>query len=161
VAPRNSDALRAVIDSNAIDSFIDPSTRYEALDAASADGRLVLMWTHINVDELSAIPDDERRAKLLNVAASLCQFVPTGAAVWDYSRWNFARWTDDSEALDAFRRGNLRHTRDAILAATAQHEHADLVTSDKQLAARATARGVRVWTPEQLAIEVSPPHRRS
>lgn len=150
--------IRALLDSNAVDVIAAPPERYEAIQAAVAAGSVELLWTHITIDELSAIPDAEKRARLLTIAAGVCHFVLTGITVWDYSRWNFARYgPDDPEAYEAFRVGNLKHTRDVILAATAQYEDCPLVTFDGPLSGRARTRGIEVWTPDELAARIGAP----
>jgi len=148
-------AIRGLLDSNAVDLLVYPPERYEAMRDAVDDGRLVLLWTHITIDELAAIPDLERRGRLLLTAISLARLVPTGAMVLDYSRWDWARLADDEEAVEAFRQGNLRHTRDALLAATAVYERCALVTADRTLTFRARARGVEVMTPDDLAARLA------
>lgn len=159
MTPPSAQTIRAVIDTNAVDAFAAPPARYEAMVAAVAGGRLDLLWTHINIDELAATPDEDRRAKLLCIAASLCRFVLTGTMVWDYSRWDFARWAGDAPtALEAVSpSGNLTHTRDGIIAATAEFEQADIVTNDARLTARATAYGIQVWTPDALCAAIGWP----
>jgi predicted nucleic acid-binding protein len=151
-------AWRAVLDSNAVDGIADPPARYDAIQAAVADGRLELLWTHITVDELSAIEEPAKRARLLTIAAGVCRLVPTGTAVLDFSRWNFARFgSEDPEAIEAFRQGNLRHTMDALIASTAEYEACPLVTEDVRLTKRAQARGVDVWKPADLAARLGCP----
>lgn len=48
---------RFVVDSNAIDPIADNSGAYESVRAAIDAGRLEILYTHINIDELAAIPD--------------------------------------------------------------------------------------------------------
>ena len=141
--------IRVVLDSNAVDD-LPSSDAYETLQAAVASGILDVMWTHITVDELAAIPDPERRAHLLCLAVGLARMVPTAAFVLDYSRLNFARLGDDEEAFEAFRKGNLRHTRDALVAATAALESAAVLTNDEQLKKRCRARQVDAITVSDL-----------
>jgi len=147
-----SDLLRVLFDSNAVvDSLADPPKRYALVMDAVRSKRLDVLWTHITVDELAAIPDPHQRARLLTLAAGMARLVPTGAMVANYSRVDWARPAVDSEAIEAFRQGNLRHTRDALIAATAVYEGCCLVTSDRTLAKRAAARDIEVLSAVELA----------
>jgi predicted nucleic acid-binding protein len=145
---------RVVLDSNVIDPIADRPGAYEAIRAAVDAARLEVLFTHITVEELAGIPDPERRSLLLLVLIDLGHLIPTGAAVVGFSRLDFCRLNDDTEALDAFRSGNIDHTRDALIAATAQFEQCALVTNDKRLTGRARERGVEVLTVFDLLSEL-------
>ena len=56
----------------------------------------------------------------------------------------------DAGPIEAVRRGNPKHTEDALIAATALRDNLVLVTNDHLLSRRATELGVEVWTPERL-----------
>jgi predicted nucleic acid-binding protein len=144
---------RAVLDSNAVDPLIDLPGAYETLRTAVDDGRLRLLFTHINIDELAVVSDVERRSRLLLAMVDLGQLVPTGACVADVSRLNFARLMEDVDAVEALRSGNIDHTRDALIAATAIFEKCALVTNDKRLAGRARERGIEVLTTSKLLAD--------
>ncbi|WP_110882009.1 PIN domain-containing protein [Mycolicibacterium vulneris] len=141
---------RVVVDSNAIDPLIDIPGAYEAMRSSIEQGQLEVLYTHVNIDELAVVPDEDRRARLLLALAALGNLVPTGARVLDFSRLNWARFGDDREALEEFRSGNIDHTRDALIAATAQYEQCELVTNERRLTNRARARGLTVITTEKL-----------
>ncbi len=145
-------ALRG-LDSNAVDPLIDLPRAYETLRAAVDDGRLRLLFTHVTIDEFTAVSDVDRRSRLLLAVVDLGQLVPTGACVADVSRVNFARVIEDVDAVDALRSGNIDHTRDALIAATAIFEKCALVTNDKRLAARARERGIEVITTRNLLAD--------
>lgn len=142
----------AVLDSNAVDALADEPELYERTLAAVQSGRLRLLWTHVTVDELAVIPDVERRCRLLCVGASLAILVPTGTTVLDYSRLDFSRWgsDDDADGLEAFRAGNLKHTRDALISSTARFEGAAVCTRDRDMASRSERNGLEVVRPEDL-----------
>jgi hypothetical protein len=143
--------LRVLVDANAIDPLVDMPGAYEVLRAAVDAGELELLFTHITVDELCATPDEERRAHLLILLIDLGRLIPTGAFVMDFSRLDFARLDDDDdEAFEAFRSGNIRHTRDAMIAVTAQVEQCAVVTFDRRLTNRSRSRSLEVLTPTDL-----------
>jgi hypothetical protein len=144
---------QVVADSNAIDPLAYTPGAYETIRAAIDDGRLEILFTRVTVDELAAIPDLARRSHLPLILIDLGRLVPTGAFVLDYSRLNFARLNDDTEAFEAFRSGNIEHTHDALTTVTAQVEHCAVVTFDKRLTARARDHGIEVLTPTGLLRE--------
>lgn len=148
----------AVLDCNAVDAIADEEGLYPRVLEAVEAGRLRLLWTHVTVDELAVIPDEERRARLLTIAASLAVLVPTGSAVWDFSRLDFSRWgsDDDTDGLEAFRQGRLKDTRDALVSSTARYEQAAVCTRDKGMTAKAIAGGLTVVRPEDLPDWAAP-----
>lgn len=141
---------RVVLDANAVDPLVDQAGAYETLSRAVAEGRLEALYTHVTLDELAEVPDLERRRRLILALVGLGRLVPTGAFVVGFSRLGHGRLVDDAEALESFRSGNLKHTADALIAATAAFESAALVTADKRLSGRARDRGLRVLAMTDL-----------
>ncbi|WP_309029320.1 PIN domain-containing protein [Streptomyces alfalfae] len=146
---------RVVFDSNAIDPLAVTEGAFEALKEATTSGSLEVLYTHITIDELTAIPDQGRRSLLVLLMADLGRLVPTGTAAADFSRLNFCRVGSDadSDLLEALRSGNINHTRDALIAATARYERAALVTNERRLAARSREWGIEVLTTQELLAE--------
>lgn len=147
---------RAVVDSNAIDPIADIPGAYETARAAVDDGQLELLYTHVNIDELAAIPNPDRRAWLLLLLVDLGHLIPTGATALDYSRLNFCRLLDepDADVMEAMRSGSVTHTRDALIAATARYEKTSLITNEKRLTARARDQNIEVLTTRDLLAEL-------
>jgi len=145
---------RAVLDSNAVDPLIDRPGAYEAVRAALDAGRVELLFTHVNIDELAAVPELDRRSRLLLTLIDIGRLVPTGAFALDVSRLNFARLDEDVDVIEALRSGNVDHTRDALIAATAIYEGCALVTNERRLTARARDRGIQVLTTLDLLAEL-------
>jgi hypothetical protein len=146
---------RIVFDSNAIDPLVDNPGAFEALEAAKLAGDLQVLYTHVNIDELAAVPDLERRSTLILLLIALGELVPTGFAACDYSRFNFARFgdEDDAELHETLRSANFKHTRDALIAGTALYEKCALATNEHRLASRARACGIEVLTSRELLAE--------
>ncbi len=138
------------MDSNAIDPIADTPGAYEATRAAVDAGRVELLFTHVNIDELAAVPDLERRSRLLLTLVDLGRLIPTGACALNFSRLNFARLNDDEQVFEALRSGNIDHTRDALIAVTADFEQCALVTNERRLTNRARDRGLEVLTTLEL-----------
>jgi hypothetical protein len=123
------------------------------------------LWTHVTIDEIAETGELSRRARLLTIAAALRpRLVPTGATVVGYSRLGFARPSQDAEAVEAFRQGNIKHTEDALIAATAAVEGCPVVTGDRTLTHRAKARrphGHRAGRAGRPRSADRSPHRRA
>lgn len=148
-----------VFDSNAIDPIAVTPGAYEALEAAVEAGDLDVMYTHVTIDELVAVPDLDRRALLVLLMVALGRVVPTGQMVADFSRANFCRLgaEEDEEIVEALRSGNIDHTRDALIASTALFERCALVTNERRLANRSRERGIEVLTTADLLAEFGVP----
>ncbi|MFD6490698.1 hypothetical protein [Streptomyces sp. NPDC060188] len=148
---------RVVFDSNAIDPIADTPEAYERIKKAVDTGALEVLYTHISIDELAEIPDLDRRQRLLLLLVSIGRLVATGSAVLDFSRLDFCRLgADEGEAsFDGLRSGSIRHTKDALIADTAAHEHCALVTNERRLTKRAAERGIEVLTTRALLDELA------
>lgn len=144
---------QAVLDSNAVDPFIDLPGAQDVVREAVRGGRLELLFTHVNIDELAAVPDVDRRSRLLLALVDFGRLVPTGALAVGFSRLGYARLMGDVDVVEALRSGNVDHTRDALIAATAVYEQCALVTNEKRLTARARDRGIEVITSLELLGE--------
>jgi predicted nucleic acid-binding protein len=143
---------RAVLDSNAVDPFIDLTGAQDVVRVAVRSGQLELLFTHVNIDELAATPDADRRSRLLLALVDFGHLVPTGA--FDFSRLGYARLMDDADVVEALRSRNVDHTRDALIASTAVFEKCALVTNEKRLTARARDRGIEVLSSLDLLHEL-------
>ncbi|WP_329390315.1 hypothetical protein [Streptomyces sp. NBC_01716] len=157
---------RVVFDSNAIDPIADTPGAYEALRGAADRGRLEVLYTHVTIDELSAIPNPERREQLLACMTGLGRPVPTGAFVLDHSQLGFARLGDEagSAALENLRSGAVAHTSDGLIASTARYEGCALVTNETtRLPNRAREEGLEVISSKELLAEFGfpPPERQA
>jgi hypothetical protein len=143
---------RYIFDSNAIDPIADNAGAYEVVRASVDSGSIELMFTHVNIDELTAIKDPERRAWLVLLLVDIGRLVPTGTTALGFSRPNFCRVGSeyDAEFWDAMRSSNVTHTRDALIASTAKVERARLLTNETRLTKRALEWGIEVLTTRQL-----------
>jgi predicted nucleic acid-binding protein len=146
-----------MFDSNAIDPIAETAGAFEAIRAATETGRLEVLYTHVTIDELVAIPDLDRRQQLTLLMVALGQLVPTGATVLDFSRLDFCRLgaDDEQEMLEELRSQSVRHSRDALIGITARTEGCALVTNDERLAKRAADIGVETLTTQALLDELA------
>lgn len=144
------DPLRALLDSNAFDSIALDPVRLRSVTDAVGQGRLVLLVTHVQVDEVDAIPDDAKRRSL--AALALAPNTTTAGFVVGVSRVGLAAvGTAEENALSGeVTTGDGRHARDALLVSTALSQRALLVTNDRRLTNQCLRRGVPVCDPDEL-----------
>ena len=132
-----------VLDSMIFDKIIDDELALEAIHAAVGTGQIRLLKTHIQEDEHADIPDEEKRQRM--AAVPTVDTATVGGFIIGVSRLDRAR-LGDGVALELVRNGSLRHTNDALLAATAEAEGAVLVTKERRLRNFATRElGLTVW----------------
>jgi hypothetical protein len=62
---------RVLLDSNALDPLTVHVGAFEVLDEAVSAAKLEILYTHVTVDEIAAVPDLERRQWLLNMLVFL------------------------------------------------------------------------------------------
>jgi predicted nucleic acid-binding protein len=142
--------LVVMVDTMVFDHLVADETAAEAVLAAIKDGRLQLRTTHVQEDQLAAIPDEAKRSA---IAAIPREVVATSVSVYEISAYGKARYgsDDDDAAYEAIRHGP-KHVQDAIIATTALSEAHVLVTDDKRLANRSRERlKVRVWSSGDLS----------
>jgi hypothetical protein len=150
---------RVVLDSDAVNPLaLDPAA-VEVVRRAVVEGRLQILATHILREEVSATPDDEKRAKL-QALLDLAVDVPTGGFVFDRSRFDQASFTRDDGTFETLRNNNAgpRHVNDALTASAAQAQGCPLVVIDGRLTKRAREIGIEVLHPRDLLAELGHPH---
>jgi|GEM_PF-462884 predicted nucleic acid-binding protein len=106
--------------------------------ALPSDGGFAI--THIQVDEINKTKDEERRARLLLMQASLhCELLPTQTVVLDVSRIDHAKlgdgklFTSLKAELDILNRNKNNNVRDALIAEVAIANGYTLLTADGDL----------------------------
>ena len=143
------------IDSNVADELLPDPATLARLRLLSATGRITVSHTHVQVDELAAMPSDraDRRAKLLEtLAASGSAQQATAVFVFGVSRLDLALLASDEAAAvyGELAEGGASHVNDAIIATTAAARSEILVTGDRQLRGRAERAGVECWTFDEF-----------
>jgi len=123
---------------------------FEALRASVSSGELEILFTHVTVDEMAAIPLLEKRQRLLLFLIALGRLIDTGSVCFDVSRLDFCRLSDDDDAFESLRSNKISHSRDALIAHTALAEKCSLVTNEKRLTARSRDQGIEVLTTTDL-----------
>ncbi len=100
--------------------------------------KLFVYATHAQRDEINNTQDLEKKSQLLRVFCEIPKIISTESAVWDWSKWNEAKWTSDDlyenfkAELDR-RKKKCNNVYDALIADTSIKNGFTLVTDDKNL----------------------------
>lgn len=127
-----------MLDSNIFDKLIDDDEALKAAGTLVESGQVRLISTYLQRDEIERTADTERRSRLLSVP---CEEVPTYGIVAGYWRIGMARLSE-AEPFETLQGGNVNHTEDALIAATARYERATFVTEDRTAASRSRKQGI-------------------
>lgn len=126
-----------MFDTNIFNRILDGKIKSDELISEGNDYYV----THIQRDELEDCPDEGRRSNLLEIFKDLEQKeIPTESAVFDVSRYGKAKY-GNGELLEEIRKGNLRHTEDALIGETAIKRDMVLVSEDGRLRAKVNSLG--------------------
>ncbi|MCW3013932.1 MAG: hypothetical protein JWO02_1024 [Solirubrobacterales bacterium] len=136
---------RAMVDTMVFDALDADPPGWQAVLDAVREGELLLCTTHVQEDQLAAIPDPVRRKALQRLPRHV---VPAAGGVAGVFRTGRVRYTDDAEG-DALRFGS-RHAQDDIIADAAVVQADLLVTEDRRLIAATRERGLAVWQTAEL-----------
>ena len=147
---------RVVIDSCAVDPFVDIRGAYEAARQAIDAGRLEILYTPVTIEELGNVQDPRKRAELLSALKKLGRPVLTAGFIVGVSRLGQGRLSNEANAnaIKAMQVGNIGNSRDALVAITALFEQCALLTQEKKLRNRASAQGIEVLTCQDLFAEI-------
>ncbi len=147
-----------MFDTQIYDQVITESGMTQLLNKLSTQGRLKILTTHIQQDEIKAIPDEEKKLAIQEIVTEL---VNTSGAVYGVSKWGMATWGDGSSggfSIDEVRSESKGHTKDALIATTAARDADVIVTEDKRLVNRLKQLGVqtKVWSFADLKTHLFP-----
>jgi predicted nucleic acid-binding protein len=154
--------LRIMLDSNIFDRLMDADVEVDvtgALRRAVEAGAVTLLVTHIQVDEILDVSEDEDRRNLIHTLMRAgIREIPTMGLYLDKSRLGHARLADEEtyERINAYVGDNRAELDDALIAATAAFEGAVLVTEDRGFRARYQRHfpGLDVWDADRLLTSV-------
>jgi len=129
---------KIMLDTNEYDRLLaDPET-YGRLLRSLSKGKIELVTAHVQRDEIIAVDDAGKKARLEALLAH-ARLIATRGFIWDKSRWDLARFGNDKDHnLIEHVRGTAweRKSEDALIAATAAKDADVFVTDDKRLARR-------------------------
>lgn len=133
-------------DSMLFDALAEDETVRRSAVTLSRAGRLRIVTTHIQEDELAAVRDLSKYWRIKSIPRSI---ILTSDFVADVSRLDMAR-LGDGRAYELIRVGH-HHIGDALIAATAEHEGLTLVTNDRRLTNQTSTKlRVPIWSIEDF-----------
>ena len=138
---KQKDKLKFILDSNIFDEIVAGNLKIDDLVMLKNKDNAEFYVTHIQVDEISKCADTEKRAKLFLFMTKISPIiVPTESAVFGISRIGEAKFSN-GDLLEKLRKGNIKHTKDALIGGTAIKEKLFLITNDKILRRRVNLNG--------------------
>jgi hypothetical protein len=92
----------------------------------SRQGVVKVLVTHVQEDQIAAIPDPARRKQLKSAVPR--RVVPAHGAIHDVSKYGMARYASEPVARDLTAIEKRNKARDALIGVTAKWDGATLVT---------------------------------
>ena len=129
---------RIMLDTNEYDRLLAAPETYDRLLGLLSEGKIELLSTHVQRDEIMAVDDAAKKVRLEALLAH-ARLIATQGAILDVSKVGLARLgNDEDHNLIEHVRGEAwqRKSKDALIAATASKDADALVTDDKRLARR-------------------------
>lgn len=148
--------LKLMLDTNIADDLLVRLLLLPTLRAAVDSGRVELLVTHLQIDEVMEIPDSrsERRDALVNVLASLpARRVDTYGDVMGRTRMGHGMMasTEHSRLYNELISGNIRYQEDALMVLTAAWFWAEVVSNNtKDMPRMAKRVGINSYTTREL-----------
>ena len=140
-----------MLDTNIHDEIIATRGMPELLARLHTAGVLDILKTHIQEDEISEIPDIEKRLLIRQIAG---EKVISDGSIFGVSRFGESTFGSGSDPVkvETVQRGNPKHAEDSLIASTAEVKADVFVTNDKQLARRIASTGTNlvVWDYAQF-----------
>jgi len=132
-----------MFDTNIFDRVAELDGLIERLRSLGETEAIEILTTHIQRDELAAIPDAKKREAVAGIPTTM---IPTSGAVWGASRWDEATWGDGAGdvLLNDVKTPSGSHVHDALIATTAAASCDILVTHDERLRGRIAAVGSKL-----------------
>jgi predicted nucleic acid-binding protein len=139
------------IDSNIFNKIVNEPGAFALVTRLVRRGAIELLVTHVQIDQIAATRDEERRKKLLRVVP-LCREVPTHGLIYGVSKYGKARYTSEPVSRDVAAIQRRNKAKDALIGATAKWDGATLVTEDRKFHEDASGLGIAVlWWSEFIA----------
>ncbi|MDO9326037.1 MAG: hypothetical protein Q7T80_13895 [Methanoregula sp.] len=126
-----------MLDTNTLDYIVNCNCLFEKVISAIKSGEITLFITHIQVDEINAIPDvkAELRLKLQYFIQNYCNRVPTVGLICGISAIGECMLSDGKDIM-AITNNSRQIGKDALIAATANRGFDYFVTNDDKLRTR-------------------------
>ncbi|MFH1432579.1 MAG: hypothetical protein ABIG84_05145 [archaeon] len=134
---KNTPKLKIIFDSNVYDEIVSGNLNLNTINKEKYEFYI----THIQSDEISSCPDNEKRQVLTLFLLKIAPIIiPTESIVLDVSRFGEAKF-GDGQLLEKLKIGNSKHTKDALIGETAIKNKLILVTNDKKMNIRVNLNG--------------------
>lgn len=144
-----------MLDTMIFDHVVADAPLFEAVKEAAEAGRITIVTTHVQEDQIAAIPDADKREAILRIPRSI---VPTTGFAMGVSRLGMAGLTNEetSATLERIGQRHLKTVKDALIAASASSRADALVTEDNTLRKRIEREGLKVslLTFEEFRLQV-------
>lgn len=138
---KSSPKNKIMFDSNVFDDILNGKIKADKLEEYKHRNNAEFYITHVQLDEINECNDKEKRAKLFLFMGKIRPIIiPTSSFVWKKSRLGEAR-LGDGIVFNELKKGNIKHTKDALIGETAIKEGITLVTNDKTLQKRVVDAG--------------------
>jgi predicted nucleic acid-binding protein len=148
--------MRFMLDTMVFDQIVADAAFAEAVRDAVRTDFIMIVTTHIQEDQIAAMPDEEKRTAISRIPRRV---VPTTGFAWDVSRLGMARLADEetSATIERIGRRHVRNVKDALIAASTHDEADALVTEDQTLRKRIRREGLKLtlFTSEEFRAYVS------
>ena len=152
---KQKDKLKFILDSNIFDEIVAGNLKIDDFVMFKNKENAEFYITHIQVDEINKCLDTEKRAKLFLFMTKISPIiVPTESAVLGISRIGEAKYSK-GDLLEKLRKGNIKHTKDALIGETAIKEKLILITNDRTLRTRVNLNGGKAFNLEEFKIMMS------
>jgi hypothetical protein len=145
---KSTDRIRIMFDNNILNKIVEGE-----LDMSKIKGcnKFEIYATHIQTDEASSCKDENKRKMLiLNLTKLSPIIIPTESGVYGVSKWGEFKWGDKDSKVEDLRKGNNKHTEDALIGETAIKNGILLITNDKTLKSRVNLNSGRAINLEEF-----------
>gem|GEM_PF-1661039 len=138
--------IKIIFDSNIYDEIATGNLNINTIDEEKFEFHI----THVQLDEIHECSDKEKRVKLSLVSTELRpKLISTESIAFDVSRFDLAKF-GDGKMLNNLKKGNKRHTKDALIGETAIKNDLLLVTNDRMMKKRVNENGGKVMDLEEF-----------
>ncbi len=143
----SKDRIRIMFDNDILNKIVEGQLD---IDKIINSNKFEFYATHIQSDQVSRCPDNEKRAMLtLNLTKLSPIIIPTESFILGTSKLGEAK-LGNAKTLENLRKDNINHTEDALIGEVAIKKGILLVTNDKTLKSRLIQSGGRVINLEEF-----------
>lgn len=121
-----------MLDTQIYDLIAEAPGMATCINDLSGRSSVLILSTHIQEDQLSSIPNKEKKTIIKSITR---QVLPTSGAIAGLSRYDKSTFGDGSSGgfgVDEFRSPHKKHSEDALIATTAAKYANVLVTEDRR-----------------------------